>query len=159
MIAEQAKLKADYENETKIAQAKAEADAKVKEAEAEKAVQEAKKAAELAAAEADKAIMEAKKAAELAEATANSEIARIQTINIARTLGYTIRRDEILDSEGNPTGEFGAEYIDFEATRHLGLDEANLYDYMRYIAYMNAWNGELPDTVLGDNVGVIVPTP
>ena len=35
MIAEQAKLKADYENQTKVAQAQAEADAKVKAAEAE----------------------------------------------------------------------------------------------------------------------------
>lgn len=42
MIAEQAKLKADYENETKIAKAKAEAEAKLKEAEAEIEIAKAK---------------------------------------------------------------------------------------------------------------------
>ena len=57
MIAEQAKLKAEYENETKIAQAAAEAEAKLKEAEA---------AIEIAKAEA-----EAKKIAADAEAEAN----------------------------------------------------------------------------------------
>lgn len=60
MIAEQAKLKADYENETKIAKAEAEAQAKLKEAEAEieiaKAKAEALKIAAEAEAEANKII-------------------------------------------------------------------------------------------------------
>lgn len=60
MIAEQAKLKADYENETKIAKAEAEAAAKLKEAEAEieiaKAKAEALKIAAEAEAEANKTI-------------------------------------------------------------------------------------------------------
>lgn len=62
MIAEQAKLKADYENETKIAQAEAEAAAKLKAAEAEieiaKAKAEALKIAAEAEAEANKIIDE-----------------------------------------------------------------------------------------------------
>ena len=149
MIAEQAKLKAEYENETKVAQAKAEADAKVAAAEAEQAIKEAEKAAELKAAEADKEIIEAKKAAELAEAMANSEIARIQTINIARTLGYVIVTD----------ADTGKEYIDFEASRAVGLTEEKLYDYMKYIAYMESWDGKLPNTILGDDANVIIPTP
>ncbi len=57
MIAEQSKLKAEYENETKIAQAAAEAEAKLKEAQAEieiaKAEAEAKKIAADAEAEAN----------------------------------------------------------------------------------------------------------
>lgn len=60
MIAEQAKLKADYENQTKIAQAEAEAEAKLKAAQAEidiaKAQAEAKKIAAEAEAEANKII-------------------------------------------------------------------------------------------------------
>lgn len=60
MIAEQAKLKAEYENETKIAQAAAEAEAKLKEAEAAieiaKAEAEAKKIAADAEAEANKIV-------------------------------------------------------------------------------------------------------
>lgn len=62
MIAEQAKLKADYENETKIAKAEAEAAAKLKEAEAEieiaKAKAEALKIAAEAEAEANRTITE-----------------------------------------------------------------------------------------------------
>ena len=42
MIAEQAKLKADYENQTKIAQAEAEAEARLKAAEAEIEIAKAK---------------------------------------------------------------------------------------------------------------------
>lgn len=62
MIAEQAKLKADYENETKIAQAAAEAEAKLKSAQAEidiaKAKAEALKIAADAEAEANRIIAE-----------------------------------------------------------------------------------------------------
>ncbi|MEE0969465.1 MAG: prohibitin family protein [Clostridia bacterium] len=62
MIAEQAKLKADYENQTKIAQAEAEAEAKIKAAEAEieiaKAEAEALKIAAQAEAEANKILTE-----------------------------------------------------------------------------------------------------
>lgn len=60
MIAEQAKLKAEYENQTKIAQAEAEAQAKIKAAEAEieiaKAQAEAKKIAAEAEAEANQIV-------------------------------------------------------------------------------------------------------
>lgn len=62
MIAEQAKLKADYENEKKVAQAEAEAEAKLKAAQAEieiaKAEAEAKKIAAEAEAEANRIIAE-----------------------------------------------------------------------------------------------------
>jgi regulator of protease activity HflC (stomatin/prohibitin superfamily) len=62
MIAEQAKLKADYENEMKIAKAEAEAAAKLKEAQAkieiEKAEAEAKKIAAEAEAEANRIVEE-----------------------------------------------------------------------------------------------------
>ena len=53
MIAEQAKLKADYENEKIIAAAKAEADAKLKEAEAQKAISAAEAEALLIKAQAE----------------------------------------------------------------------------------------------------------
>lgn len=62
MIAEQAKLKADYENQTKVAQAQAEAEAKLKAAQAEieisKAQAEALKIAAEAQAEANKLLNE-----------------------------------------------------------------------------------------------------
>ena len=71
MIAEQTKLKAEYENETKIAQAKADAEAAVKKAEGEA---EAKLKAAQAEIEIAKAEAEALKIAAKAEAEANEII-------------------------------------------------------------------------------------
>ena len=53
MIAEQAKLKADYDNETKVAKAKADAEAKLKAAEAEIEIAKAEAEAKMIAAEAE----------------------------------------------------------------------------------------------------------
>ena len=53
MIAEQAKLKADYENQMKVAQAAAEAEARLKEAEAQKAIASAEAEALLVKAQAE----------------------------------------------------------------------------------------------------------
>lgn len=78
MIAEQAKLKADYENQTKVAQAEAEAEAKLKAAQAEIEIAKAQADAKLKAAEAQieiaKAEAEALKIAANAEAEANKII-------------------------------------------------------------------------------------
>ena len=99
MIAEQAKLKADYENQTKVAQAAAEAEAQLKKAQAE---------IEIAKAEA-----EAKKIAAEGEAAAN----KILTDSIT---------DELLEK-----------------------------------ILAERWNGELPDTYVGDGdgLGMILPNP
>ena len=99
MIAEQAKLKADYENQTKVAQAAAEAEAQLKKAQAE---------IEIAKAEA-----EAKKIAAEGEAAAN----KILTESIT---------DELLEK-----------------------------------ILAERWNGELPDTYVGDGdgLGMILPNP
>ena len=98
MIAEQAKLTADYENEKKVALAEAEAAAKLKEAEAQKAI---------AAAEAEALLIKAE-----AEAEAN----RIITESITPELLNKIIAEN--------------------------------------------WNGELPDTVVGDEngLGLILPS-
>ena len=55
MIAEQAKLKADYENETKVAKAKADAEAKLKAAQAQIDIAKAEAEARMIAAEAEAA--------------------------------------------------------------------------------------------------------
>jgi regulator of protease activity HflC (stomatin/prohibitin superfamily) len=79
MIAEQAKLKADYENEKKIAAAKADADAKLKEAQAQIEIAQAQADAKLKEAQAQKAIAEAEaeaiKVKAEAEAAANKILA------------------------------------------------------------------------------------
>lgn len=88
MIAEQAKLKAEYDNETKVAQAKADAEAlkakaaadaeaKILANEAEIKVAEAKAQAELKKAQAQKAIAEAEAEAIKVKAEAEAEANRI----------------------------------------------------------------------------------
>lgn len=78
MIAEQAKLKAEYENEKKVAQAAAEAEAKLKATQAEIEIAQAQAEAKLKAAEAEieiaRAEAEALKISATAEAEANGII-------------------------------------------------------------------------------------
>lgn len=73
MIAEQAKLKADYENEQKVAKAEADAQAKLKEAQAEIEITQAKADAELKQAQAQIEIEKAKAEALKIEAEAKAE--------------------------------------------------------------------------------------
>lgn len=97
MIAEQAKLKAEYDNETKVAQAKAEAEAKKAQAaaeaeakvlanEAEIKVAEAKAQAKLKEAQAQKEIAEAEAEALKVKAEAEAEANRIITESITPEL-------------------------------------------------------------------------
>ena len=97
MIAEQAKLKAEYDNETKVAKAKAdaeavkaaaaaEAEAKILANEAEIKVAEAKAQAELKKAQAQKAIAEAEAEAIKVKAEAEAEANRIIAESITQEL-------------------------------------------------------------------------
>jgi regulator of protease activity HflC (stomatin/prohibitin superfamily) len=86
MIAEQAKLKAEYENETKIAQAKAEAEAKLKEAQAEIEIAQAKADAELKKAQAQIEIEKANAEAIKIQAEAEAEANKIITESITQDL-------------------------------------------------------------------------
>ena len=97
MIAEQAKLKAEYDNETKVAQAKAEAEAKKAAAaaeaeakvlanEAEIRVAEAQAAAKLKEAQAQKAIAEAEAEALKIKAQAEADANRIIAESITQEL-------------------------------------------------------------------------
>ena len=86
MIAEQAKLKADYENEKKIAAAKAEADAKLEAARAEIEIAQAQADAKLKEAQAQKAIAEAEAEAIKVKAEAEAEANRIIASSITPEL-------------------------------------------------------------------------
>jgi len=90
MIAEQAKLKADYENEKKVAQAAAEAEAKLKATQAEIDIAKAQAEAKLAAAQAEIEIAKAKadalKIAAEAEADANKIISESLTEDIIKKI-------------------------------------------------------------------------
>ena len=87
MIAEQAKLKADYDNQTKIAKAEAEAEAKLKAAQAEIEIAKAK--------------AEAKKISAEAEAAANDTIAKSLTKEILDKILADTWNGELPDVVGN----------------------------------------------------------
>lgn len=86
MIAEQAKLKAEYENQTKIAQAEAEAEAKLKATQAEIEIAQAQAEAKLKEAQAQIEIEKAKAEALKIEAEAEAEANKILTESITQEL-------------------------------------------------------------------------
>ena len=145
MIAEQAKLKAEYENQTKVAQAEAEAEARLKAAEADIKIAEAQAEAKLKQAEYDIQIAEAKAQAKLKEIGAEAEALRIKSLDVARMLGFTIAVDER-----------GQEYIDFDNSTQ---DPEAINEYLKYLEYMSKWDGKLPEVMTGDSdLGMILPS-
>lgn len=130
MIAEQAKLKAEYENETKIAQAKADAEAKLKAAQAEIEIAQAKADAELKAAQAQAEIAKAKAEAKLKEAEAQIEIEKAKAESLK------------IQAEA-------------EAEANKIITESITQDLIDKILADN-WNGELPD-VIGNGEFILPP--
>lgn len=120
MIAEQEKLKAQYEKEKAIIQA-------------EQALEVAKKQAEAEIAKA-----EGNAQAQIAIAEAQAETIKLKSLEIARMLGFEIVNNEIV-MEGHTPEEIKA-----------------ISDYLKYITYLETWNGVLPETMVGDSSNVIV---
>lgn len=131
MVAEQQKLQAEYEKEKAIIQA-------------EQALEVAKLEAEAKLAEAEG---EAKALEEIAKAQANS--IKLKSIETARMLGFTITET---------TTEDGIVYdIDFSDKTQQEINAIS--EYLKYIEYLENWNGELPEVVTGDSVSIMIPTP
>jgi len=136
MIAEQEKLKAQYEKETAIINAE-------KELEVAKLAAEAK----IEAAKAD-----AKSLMEIAKAEASS--IRTKSIETARALGFNIVENTIVDEE---TGETSVEYtIDFKGKNAAEI--AVITDYLRYVEYLDKWDGKLPTVTTNGAANVVVPS-
>ena len=134
MIAEQNQLKQEYENTAKINAAEADKQAAIK-------AQEAKAEADRIAAAAKIEIAKSEAEALLTAANAEAQALNIQTIQVAKMLGLT----EVIN---------GTEQIKPDLT----IEEAQLIkSYIEYVKYMESWDGVLPDTVVGDNAGVILP--
>lgn len=125
---EQAQALAQAENDKKIAETKAKADAEVAKIQAEAD----KEVAEIAA---DSAEYQGKKEAAIA-------LQRLASIN-----GWTVKLDEEtgLNKLYKPDG---SEVTDEE----LAKGAENLIEYY----YTQQWNGELPETVLGDGTGTLI---
>ena len=136
MIAEQEKLKAEYEKETAIVNAQ-------KELEVEKLAAQAR--IESAKADAQAQIEVAK-----AEATA----IQLKSIEVARALGFTIDEREVVGEDGVTVVEYT---INFEGKNS---EEIQLItDYMKYLEYLAKWDGKLPTVVAGESATIRIPTP
>ena len=128
MIAEQEKLKAEYEKQ--------------------KAIIEAEKELEVAKLQAEANIARAQGDAEAvrlaAEAEANA--IKVKSIEVARMLGFDIT--ETVTDEGVLYS------IDF--TGKSAEEIALISEYLKYIAYLEKWDGKLPD-VMGEGANVFIP--
>ena len=129
MIAEQEKLKAEYEKE--------------------KAIIEAEKALEVAKLDAQAKIAEAEgnAKAQIEIASAEAESIRLKSIEAARLLGFEII--DVTDEDGKTT-----QTIDFTVKSDAEIN--TISEYLKYIEYLNTWDGKLPEVVAGDNTGILV---
>ena len=157
MIAEQKQLQAEYENMTKIAAAEAEAKAAVQKAEGEAEAKLKAAQAEIeiakAAAEAKLIAAEADKMAQVEIAKAEAEALQVKSVEIAKALGFNITEKNVTDEEGNPAVEYE---IDF--TGKTAEEIAVITEYLKYIEYLNKWDGKLPGVIAGDSASIVVPT-
>ncbi len=135
MIAEQEKLKAEYEKETAIVNAQKELE--VAKLEAQAKLERAKADAE----------------AQVEVARAEAESVNLKSIEVARALGFSIKEIEITGEDGTVTD---IEYeIDFAGK---SSDEISLItEYLKYIEYLNKWDGELPSVMAGDSASIMLP--
>ncbi len=135
MIAEQEKLKAEYEKE--IAIVNAEKELEVAKLQAQAKLEKAKADAE----------------AQIEVARAEAEAVKLKSIEVARALGFTIKETEILNEEDVVVA---IEYeIDFEGktTEEIKL----ITDYLKYIEYLGTWDGKLPTVMTGDSASIMLP--
>ena len=136
MIAEQEKLKAEYEKETAIVNA-------------EKELEVAKLAAQ-AKIESAKADAQAQIEAAKAEATA----IQLKSIEVARALGFTIDEKVVTDENGVAAVEY---VINFEGKTAEEIQV--ITEYMKYLEYLAKWDGKLPTVVAGESATIMIPTP
>lgn len=136
MIAEQEKLKAEYERETALINA------------------EKEKEVAILAAEARLETAKADAQAQIELAKAEAQAIQLKSIEVARALGFTITETAVTTADGGNAIEYE---IDFTGK---SAEEIQLItDYMKYLEYLAKWNGELPTVIAGDSASVIIPTP
>ena len=135
MIAEQEKLKAEYEKETAIVNAQKELE--VAKLEAQAKLEKAKADAE----------------AQIEVARAEAQAVKLKSIEVARALGFNVKEIKSPDEDGVVAA---VEYeIDFS-----GKSEAEITlisDYLKYIEYLGKWDGKLPTVMTGDSASIMIP--
>ncbi len=136
MIAEQEKLKAEYEKETAIVNAEKELE--VAKLQAQAKLEKAKADAE----------------AQIEVARAEAQAVKLKSVEVARALGFNITETEILDDKGV------VESVEYEID-FTGKSDAEIQlitDYLKYIEYLSKWDGKLPTVMTGDSASIMIPT-
>ena len=155
----------------------------IAEQEKQAAITRAEAELEVAKLEAQKKIEEARGNAEAQKilAQASAEAATYKIIELAKTLGYQVSETYLYsvttrDTDGNIISTLeqaftekqsetedcvylGTKYV-IDITTGPGADRFKelVEDYLQYLAYLEQWNGELPDVVAGDDaLSIIVP--
>lgn len=152
---------------------KAVEDKVIAEQEKQAAITKAEAELEVAKLEAQRKIEQARGDAEAQKilAQAAAEAATYNIIELARTVGYDVHETYVYSVDGIDT-EFDQKQAETETVIFLGtkyvIDVTSgpgpdkfktlVEDYLKYLAYLEAWNGELPDVVAGDDaLSIIVP--
>ncbi|MBQ8726682.1 MAG: hypothetical protein IJY84_06255 [Clostridia bacterium] len=135
MIAEQEKLKAEYEKETAIVNAEKELE--VAKLEAQAKIEKAKADAE----------------SQIEIAKAEAEGVKLKSIEVARALGFTIKENEVLDD----AGEVVAIEYEIDFTGKTSEEIALITEYIKYIEYLSKWDGKLPTVMAGDSASILLP--
>ena len=134
MIAEQEKLKAEYEKETAIVNAEKELE--VAKLEAQAKLEKAKADAE----------------AQIEVARAEAQSVKLKSIEVARSLGFAIKEDRVTSADGAVVVEYE---IDFEGKS--AAEVQLITDYLKYIEYLGKWDGKLPTVIAGDSASIMLP--
>lgn len=145
MIAEQEKLKAEYEKETAIINAEKELEVSKRQAEAK-----------IVAADADAQ-------AQVLVAQAEADALKAKSIEVARMLGFEITETEVTqdvvseDENGNEvvTQTTALVYaIDFTGK---SAEEIKLIsEYLKYTEYLSRWDGKLPEVMTGETGATVM---
>lgn len=145
----------------------------IAEQEKQAAITKAEAELEVAKLDAQKKIEEARGNAEAQKiiAQATAEAATYKIIELARTLGYTVNETYLYSVNGLET-QFDVRQVETDTVIYLGtkytIDTTSgpgaanfktlVEDYLQYLAYLEQWNGELPQVVAGDDaLSIIVP--
>ena len=128
---------------------------------------------EVAKLEAQKKIEEAKGNAEAQKivAQASAEAATYKIIELSKTIGYTVDETYLYSVDGIETAYttkqaetettifLGTKYV-IDVTTGPGAEKFKtlVEDYLQYLAYLEMWDGKLPEVVAGDDaLSIIVP--
>ena len=133
MIAEQEKLKAEYEKQTAIING-----------EKELAVAKLQAEARIASAKADAE-------AQVLAARAEAEATKAKSIEIARALGFTIKETAVENEDGTQSVAY-----DIDFTGKSAEEIKLITEYLKYVEYLSKWDGKLPEVMLGENGATVM---